>query len=73
MDIPGKVSLYCSLVDAKGTAAKLIAVNPEGFYHLEVAIKGHLHTMFVPIAQAALYFTEPEPDIEADAGFEVER
>ncbi|MCK5378399.1 MAG: hypothetical protein KAJ78_03300, partial [Acidobacteria bacterium] len=72
-DIPGKVSLYCSLVDAKGTAAKLIAVNPEGFYHLEVAIKGRLHTMFVPIAQAALYFTEPEPDIEADSGFEVER
>lgn len=73
MDIPGKVSLYCSLVDAKGTAAKLIAVNPEGYYHLEVAIKGRLHTMFVPVAQAALYFTEPEPEIGNGGAFEVER
>ena len=73
MDIPGKVSLYCSLVDAKGTAAKLIAVKPEGYYHLEVAIKGGVHTMLVPIAQAALYFTEPEPDIDAESAFEVER
>lgn len=73
MEIPGKVSLYCPLVDAKGTAAKLIAVNPEGFYHLEVAVKGRLHTMLVPVAQAAVYFTEPEPDVESDVDFEVER
>ena len=73
MDIPGKVSLYCSLVDAKGTAAKLIAVKPEGYYQLEVAIKGGVHTMLVPIAQAAVYFTEPEPDVGSDAAFEVER
>ena len=73
MDIPGQVSLYCTLVDAKGTAAKLIAVKPEGYYHLEVAIKGGVHTMFVPISQAALYFTEPEPDVEDNSAFEVER
>jgi len=73
MDIPGKVSLYCALVDAKGTAAKLIAVKPEGYYHLEVAIKGGVHTMFVPINQAALYFTEAEPELGDNSKFEVER
>jgi hypothetical protein len=71
MEIPGKVSLYCSLVDAKGTAATLVSVSPQGFYHLEVAVKGNRHTMFVPIAQAALYFTEPEPERAED--FEIER
>lgn len=73
MEIPGKVSLYCPLIDAKGTAAKLIAVSPEGYYQLEVTVKGRLHTMLVPVAHAAVYFNEPEPDVESDSGFEVER
>ena len=73
MEIPGRVSLYCSLVDAKGTPAKLIAVSPEGYFHLEVTIKGRQHTMFVPVAQAALYFTEPEPEVDNEPAFEVER
>jgi len=71
MEIPGKVSLYCSLVDAKGTAATLVSVSPQGYYHLEVAVKGNCHTMFVPIAHAALYFTDPEPERAED--FEIER
>lgn len=70
MEIPGKVSLYCPLVEAKGTAAKLVSISPQGFYHLEVAVKGNVHTMFVPISQAALYFTEPEPALDPD--FEIE-
>ena len=61
MEIPGNVSLYCPLIDAKGTAATLVAVSPPGYYHVEVVIKGNRHTMFVPIAHTALYFTEPEP------------
>jgi len=71
MEIPGAVSLYCPLVDAKGTAAKLVAVSPQGYYQLEVAVKGNRHTMFVPIAHAALYFAEPEP--VRDEEFEIER
>ncbi len=70
MEIPGKVSLYCPLVDAKGTPATLVAVSPHGYYHLEVQIKGRRHTMFVPVQGAAVYFTEPEP--ERDASFEIE-
>jgi hypothetical protein len=70
MEIPGKVSLYCPLVDAKGTAATLVSVSNQGFYHLEVAVKGNRHTMFVPIDHAALYFIEPEPERE---DFEIER
>ncbi len=73
MEIPGMVSFYCPLVDAKGQSAKLIAVNPEGYYHLEVAVKGGTHTMFVPVGQTALYFAEAEPDIGNDSLFEVER
>ncbi|MCP4896192.1 MAG: hypothetical protein GY906_04385 [bacterium] len=70
MEIPGKVSLYCPLVDAKGTAAKLITISPQGFYHLEVSVKGNVHTMLVPIAQAALYFTDAETQSELE--FEIE-
>ncbi len=70
MEIPGKVSLYCPLVDAKGTAAKLVSISPQGYYHLEVAVKGAVHTMFVPMAHAALYFVDPEPQLEP--GFEIE-
>ena len=73
MEIPGKVSFYCPLVDAKGQAAKLIAVNPAGYYQLEVTVKNGIHTMLIPVAHAALYFTEPEPNIESDSSFEVER
>lgn len=71
MDIPGKVSLYCPLIDAKGTAATLVAISPEGYYHLEVSIKGKKHVMLVPINHSAVYFAESEPEVPAD--FEVER
>jgi hypothetical protein len=70
MDIPGKVAVYCPLIDAKGTAGTLVAVSPNGYYHLELSVKGQRHTMFVPIANAALYFSEPEPERAAD--FELE-
>ncbi len=70
MEIPGKVSVYCPLIDAKGTTANLVAVSPQGFYHLEVTVKGNRHTMFVPIAHAALYFSEPE--VERAEDFEIE-
>jgi len=71
MEIPGKVSLYCPLVDAKGTTATLVAVSPQGWYHLQVQVKGKEHTMFVPVSQAALLFQEPEPEPEED--LEIER
>jgi hypothetical protein len=71
MEIPGKVAVYCPLIDAKGTSAKLIAVLPEGYYQLETAVKGRTHTMFLPVSQAALVFTEPEP--EPEDGIEIER
>lgn len=71
MEIPGKVSLYCPLVDAKGTTATLVSVSDDGYYHLQVTVKGKVHTMFVPIARAAVLFMEPEPDVEE--GLEIER
>ena len=71
MEIPGKVSVYCPLIDDKGTAATLLAISPQGYYHLEVEIRGQRHTMFVPIAHTAMYFAQPEPAVEE--GFEIER
>jgi hypothetical protein len=71
MEIPGKVSLYCHLIDAKGTSATLVAISPSGYYHLEVSIKGRKHVMFVPINNAALYFAEPEPEVPPE--LEIER
>lgn len=71
MEIPGKVSVYCPLIDAKGTAAMLLAITPQGYYHLEMEIRGRQHAMFVPIANTAMYFAEPEPEIEE--GLEIER
>ena len=71
MEIPGKVSLFCPLVDAKGTVATLVSVSPQGYYQVEVPIKGKTHVMLVPISNSALYFTEPEP--EPDEALELER
>jgi hypothetical protein len=71
MDIPGKVSVYCSLIDAKGTAATLVSISPHGYYQVEVQIKGRSHVMFLPIANSALYFSEPEAIPEPE--FEIER
>ena len=71
MEIPGKVSLFCPLIDAKGTAATLVSISPHGYYQVEVPIKGKTHVMFVPVANSAMYFTEPEP--ESDEAMEIER
>lgn len=71
MEIPGKVSVYCPLIDAKGTAAMLLAVSPQGYYHFEVEIRGHIHAMFLPVAHTAVYFAQPEPEVEE--GIEIER
>jgi hypothetical protein len=71
MEIPGKVSVFCPLIDAKGTPATLVAVSPQGYYQLEVSIKGQLHAMLVPISHTAMYFTDPEPERPSD--FEIER
>jgi hypothetical protein len=71
MEIPGKVSVYCPLIEAKGTPATLVAVAREGYYHLEVAIKGRIFAMLVPIAGTGLIFAEPEPERMGD--LEIER
>ena len=71
MEIPGKVSVYCPLIDAKGTAATLLAINTQGYYHLEVEIRGQRHVMFLPVAHTAMYFSEAEPPLEE--GLEIER
>ena len=71
MEIPGKVSFYCPLIDAKGTMGTLVSVNDHGYYHVEVAIKGQTHVMLLPITHTALYFAEPEP--KSEEGFEIER
>jgi hypothetical protein len=71
MEIPGKVSLYCPLVDAKGTSATLVAISPQGYYQVEVTVQGRRHTMLVPVAHTGVYFSEPE--VEPDEDFEIER
>lgn len=71
MEIPGQVSVYCPLIDAKGTAATLVSISESGYYRIEVPIKGKTHVMFLPIGHTALYFTEPEPEVEE--GFVIER
>jgi hypothetical protein len=71
MEIPGKVSVYCPLIDAKGTAATLVSISDTGYFQVEVQIKGRVHVMLLPVAQTALYFTEPEPTPEPE--FEIER
>ena len=71
MQLPADVSLYCPLVDAKGTAARLVAVLPEGYYHLEITVKGARHAVYVPVAQSALLAKEPEP--EREPGLDIER
>ncbi len=70
MEIPGKVSVYCPLLDAKGTPATLVAITGDGYYHLEVQVKGQRHVVFAPIQHSALLFAEAEP--EREPGLEIE-
>lgn len=70
MEIPAKVSLYCPLIDAKGSPATLVAVHQTGYYQLEISVKGQSHTLFVPVAHAAVLFAEPEPERDT---MEIER
>jgi len=70
MEIPGKVSVYCPLIEAKGTAATLVAISREGYFHLEVMIKGKTFTMFLPTAGTGLIFSEPEPERLTDLELE---
>ncbi len=71
MEIPGPVSVYCPLIDAKGTAATLVSISSEGYYQVMVQVKGNSHVMYLPINHTALYFSDPEPVPDAD--FEIER
>ncbi len=71
MEIPGKVTFYCPLLDAKGTPATLMSVLPHGYYQLEVQLKGRRHVVLAPIAQTAVVFADPEP--EPDENLELER
>ncbi len=48
MEIPAKVSLYCPLIDAKGSPATLVAVHQTGYYQLEISVKGQGHTCLSP-------------------------
>ena len=72
MEIPGKVSLYCPLIDAKGTVGTLVSVSDQGYYHVEVPIKGRTHVMLLPVAHTALYFTVPEPEAYLEKPVEAE-
>lgn len=71
MEIPGKVSVYCPLIEAKGTSATLVSISESGYYQVEVQVKGRAHVMFLPIAHTALFFSDPEP--VPDPQFEIER
>lgn len=72
MEIPAKITFYCQLVDAKGTPGKLISVSEDGYYQIEVSIKGRSHTMLLPVANTGVVFFEPEPEVEI-GGMEIER
>ncbi len=71
MEIHGPVTVYCALIDAKGTAATLVSIASNGYYQVTVQVKGNTHVMFLPIDQTALYFSDPEPIPDTD--FEIER
>lgn len=71
MEIPGPVSVYCPLIDAKGTAATLVSISGDGYYQVTVQVKGNTHVMYLPINHTALYFADAEPVPDTD--FEIER
>ena len=43
----------------------------QGYYQVEVPIKGHVHVMLLPSPIPPLYFMDPEPEVEE--GFVIER
>ena len=71
MEIPAKISVFSPILEIKGNAGTLIAVNEQGFYEVALQVKDRMHTVLFPIAGTVILFSDPRP--QAGAEFEVER
>jgi hypothetical protein len=65
-----KVILFCPMLDFKNKPAVLMSISPHGYYECRVDMAAGNHTVYVPIAGAAMIFQEanavsgPPPDVE---------
>jgi hypothetical protein len=71
MEIPAKVSIFNRTLELKGKAGLLVAVNPIGFYEVNLDFKDRNHTVLFPIAETVVIYNDPVP--VSDAEFDVER
>ena len=71
MDLPAEVQLYNELSGFKGNVGSLVAVNPSGFYEVNMKYGHNIHRVLLPIVATVVIFREPEPQFEA--GVEIER
>lgn len=70
MELPAKVGVYNQLLGLSNNPGTLVGIRPEGYFELHIANKGRIHVVLLPIAETALVFAEPEPEVEPVAGIE---
>lgn len=64
MELPTKVGVYNQILSLSNNPGTLVGIRPEGYYELQIANKGKIHVVLLPVAQTALVFAEPEPEVE---------
>ncbi len=68
--MPSSVILFCPMLEFKNKPAMLMTISPLGYYECRVDMAAGNHTVYLPIGQTALIFTEPNtigaipPDVE---------
>ncbi|MGA7616860.1 MAG: hypothetical protein WBX15_16940 [Thermoanaerobaculia bacterium] len=71
MEIPSRVSVFNQILEIKGSPGTLIAVGANGYYEVQLEVRGRVHTVLFPITETVIVFNEPVT--QATVGAEVER
>jgi hypothetical protein len=68
--MPSNVIVFCPLLDFKNKPATLMTISPHGYYECRVDMAAGNHTVYLPINNTAIIFTDANvigaipPDVE---------
>ena len=71
MEIPSKVSVFNRILEIKGKAGTLIAINDLGFYEIVLEVQQRNHTVLFPVEDTVVIFNDAVPPPVND--LEIER
>jgi len=71
VEIPSKVSVFNRILEIKGKAGTLIAINDLGFYEIVLEVQQRNHTVLFPVEDTVVIFNDAVPPPVND--LEIER